>query len=352
MATSRQTKPDKQRRDTRLRFEQWARNPRCRANTLSAVHGIRMEEVAKADGVTSTMGQSPFAIARGQTFERSLFRDDAKALREALIEAAVLPENAKGFADFRLRVNSGAMQDLDAAIAGTSELLSRIALRKAAPAIIAGASIRLPRLVMLPETILVADVVAVDTRDELPTLIVGEIKTYPDRGGYTDGGELAQARAQAGVYVHGLRTAVTELDLADRLTVSLTGFLVLSRPGFSRPSVRAGEDLRFQAWRAQRGFRQLEEAAKGLPPPGNENPIAAIRAAETYYCQDCVSFCERAPTCFSRAVEKSDAVVLGEDVARFLGKTSLPRAVELLKGARPRDAAEADVARRLKGCAT
>lgn len=351
MAVSRQARPDHKRRDTRLRFEQWARNPRCRANTLSAVHGIRMEEVARADGIPSTMGQSPFAIARGQTFERSLFRDDAKALRQALIEAGVLPETTRGFADYRLRVNSGPMPDLDAAIAGTAELLRKIALGKAAPAVIAGATIRLPKLVMLPETILVADVVAVDTQGEVPTLIVGEIKTYPDRGGYTDGVELAQARAQAGVYVHGLRTAVVELDLADRLTVSLTGFLVLSRPGFSRPSVRAGEDLRFQAWRAQRGFRQLEEAAKGLPPPGNDDPIAAIRGAETHYCQDCVSFCERAPVCFSRAVEDGNAVVLGEDVARFLGKISLPRAVALLGGARPTDTAESDLARRLKGSA-
>lgn len=351
MTTGRQPKPDKQRRDTRLRFEQWARNPRCRANTLSAVHGIRMEDVAKADGVLSTMGQSPFAIARGQTFERSLFRDDAKTLREALIGAEVLPEGASGFADFRLRVNSGRMQDLDAAIAGTAELLRKVALEGTAPAVIAGATIRLPRLVMLPETILVADVVAVNTQGELPSLIVGEIKTYPDRGGYTDGAELAQARAQAGVYVHGLRTAVVELELADRLAVSLTGFLVLSRPGFSRPSVRAGEDLRFQAWRAQRGFRQLEEAAKGLPPPGNEDPIAAIRGAETYYCQDCVSFCERAPVCFSKAIEDGNAVVLGEDVARFLGDIPLPRAVALLGGARPTDVAEADLARRVKGSA-
>ena len=64
------------RRDTRARFEQWARNPRCRANTLSAVHGIRMARVAEAEGVSPTMGQSPFALARGQTFERALFREE------------------------------------------------------------------------------------------------------------------------------------------------------------------------------------------------------------------------------------------------------------------------------------
>jgi hypothetical protein len=62
-------KPDKGRRDTRLRFEQWARNPACEANTLSAVHGIPMVEVAKAEGSQITMGQSPFALARGQTFD-------------------------------------------------------------------------------------------------------------------------------------------------------------------------------------------------------------------------------------------------------------------------------------------
>lgn len=53
-------------RDTRLRFEQWARNPRCRASTFSAVRGIPMSDVAKSDGVTPTMGQSPFVIARGR----------------------------------------------------------------------------------------------------------------------------------------------------------------------------------------------------------------------------------------------------------------------------------------------
>ena len=80
-------------------------------------------------------------------------------------------------------------------------------------ALVASATVRLPRLIMLPETILVADVVAVTYEKRTPLLAVGEIKTYPDRGGHTDGGELAQARAQAGVYVHGLRTAINELGL-------------------------------------------------------------------------------------------------------------------------------------------
>src|SRR2546422_6812196 len=307
-----------------------------------------MAEVAtKGDHVPPSMGQSPFALARGQTFERILFRDDAKTLRESLVEAGVLSPRAKGFADFRLRMNGGRLQDHHQAIEATSKLLQALAAGKAKVAIIASATVRLPRLIMLPETILVADVVAVTGEKRAPVLMVGEIKTYPDRGGYTDGAELAQARAQAGVYVHGLRTALAELGLAEKITVADEGFLVLSRPGVNRPNVRAGEDLRFQAWRAERGFKQLEEAAKGLPPPGSKDQIAAIQAAETDYRQECVSFCDRAPACLTRALRESNPIVLGEDVARFLGKVSLDRAVQLLEGARPKDEAEEDLVRRM-----
>jgi 2-iminoacetate synthase ThiH len=66
---------------------------------------------------------------------------------------------------------------------------------------------------MLPEALLVLDALVV-RHDETPRrLIVGEVKTYPDRGGYTDTRELATARAQAGVYVHGLDLVLQETSL-------------------------------------------------------------------------------------------------------------------------------------------
>jgi hypothetical protein len=40
-----------------------------------------------------------------------------------------------------------------------------------------------------------------------------------------------------------------------------SGFLVLTRPGSNVPSVRAHEDLHFQAERAERAFERLREAA-------------------------------------------------------------------------------------------
>ena len=339
------------RRDTRLRFEQWARNPSCEANTLSAVHGIPMAEVARAEGGKATMGQSPFALARGQTFERGLFRAGADQLRKALVEADVLAPAARGFADFRTRQNGGKLADLDAALAATNALFTALAKAKAQdiqPSIVAAATIRIPERVMLPEAILVIDVLVIrwDTIGKRAELVVGEMKTYPDRGGHTDTAELATARAQAGVYVHGLDVTLAGLGLAARFTISRKGFLVLSRPGTNFPSVRSGEDLRFQAMRAERGFVQLERAADRLL--AEEASIDSVRAASTTYESACISFCDRASTCFKKALDAGDAIILGEDVERFLGTVSLSRATALLEGAKAESDAERDVLEQLQ----
>jgi hypothetical protein len=205
---------------------------------------------------------------------------------------------------------------------------------------------------MLPEALLVIDVAVVTNSPTGPLFTVGEIKTYPDRGGHTDPVELATARAQAGVYVHALRMVLEQFGLADRLEVSDKGFLVLSRPGFNRPSVRAGEDLKYQAWRAKRGFEQLEAAAHKLPPLVSEDRVDpgrldAVRRSTTAYTETCVSFCDLAPLCFDHALAESNPIVLGEDVARFLGTTHLDRAMALMDGARPTSPAEEDLGRRL-----
>ena len=231
--------PDERHRDVRRRFEQWASNPRCEANTVSAVHNIRMAAVAEKEGLEPSMGQSPFAIARGQTFEKSLFRENAASLVAELARTGVLPTGTPRFVDLRLRLNGGRMRTLDESRAKTSELLREVAAevrgkKTGTPILIAGATICVPGGVMLPEAILVVDALVIRCDQNPAQLVVGEIKTYPDRGGYTDRVELATARAQAGVYVHGLRVVLDqELSAADAVKVADSGFLVLSRPGFS-----------------------------------------------------------------------------------------------------------------------
>ncbi len=341
-------------RDTRLRFEQWAKNPMCTANAISAVHNVPMTDVARKEGAKPSFGQSPFALARGNSFERSLFKDDAASMHAALVRADVLPEARSGFRDFRIRMNGGPEHDHDSALAATLTFLRQVADAKDAkalariPAILAGPVVRIPGGIMLPEAILVIDCLVVRVVDDRPQLMVGEIKTYPDRGGYTDTGELATARAQAGVYVHGLRVVLDELGLTDRLAVSDEGFLVLTRPGFNQPSVRAGESLRFQAERAKRGFERLRALAQEIG--GSTKPavvIPRILESETHYCEACLSFCDRAPICHEAARRNRTASILGDEMVHFLGAVPLERALALIDGAKPGNAAEQELATRM-----
>jgi hypothetical protein len=214
--------------------------------------------------------------------------------------------------------------------------------------LIAGATIVVPGGVMLPEALLVLDVLVALRNEGRPTLRVGEVKTYPDRGGYTDTTELATTRAQAGVYVHGLRLVLEELGITGSVEVSSRGFLVLTKPGYNIAKVRANEDLEFQARRAERGFAKLRAAAQLTPPPDKDNPTEAVQRAETHYSDACVQFCDRASFCQKRALEDGDAAVLGDDVKRLLGGAEIGRAIALLKGETPKDVTEQDLARRLR----
>jgi hypothetical protein len=189
---------------------------------------------------------------------------------------------------------------------------------------------------MLPEAWLVIDALVVTAEESNVSLAVGEIKTYPDRGGHTDSGELATARAQAGVYVHGTRLVLAHLKLADRLHVSDRGFLVLSKPGWNAPSVRGGEDFRYQTKRAERGFARLRQVSGLVSAAADDDAkISAVRSSATKYRESCISFCDRAQYCHKLSISAGDPSALGEDMARLLGPVSLTRAVDILGGAEP-----------------
>ena len=138
------------------------------------------------------------------------------------------------------------------------------------------------------------------------------------------------------------------------IAVSDEGFLVLTRPGSNVPSVRAHEDLHFQARRAERAFERLREAAAQAEAlPGDADAVevprprlAVVADAPKAYDEACVSFCELEGHCHALAVKDESPAVLGRDVARFLGAVSLARAVALLDGARAETAAEEDFVRR------
>jgi hypothetical protein len=342
------------RRNTRGRFEQWAKNPTCDANTLSAVHNVRLDAAARQVGLTPSFGQSPFALARGNRFEAGLFYDDASKLRQALERKRCLPEDSRGFLDIRLRMNGGTrITTVDSALQATEDWLCRIAAEPgAAESIVAAPMIRIPKGVILPEALLIVDTVTVVERTGVARVTVGEVKVFPDRGGHTDPRQLATARAQAGVYRHAFELAVTALGLTDAIEVAPDGFLVFTWPGSNSPAVRPAEELTYQAIRAERGFQRLEEVAQSLVRDDDfraDDPTLVQRVldADTDYSEACLAFCDLAPRCHQRAVDNDDPAILGGEVKRLLGDTTITRAIELLNGADPGTEREVDLQRQL-----
>lgn len=321
----------------------------------SAVHNVKMGVVARRENPAAPReGQSVFALSRGNNFEAGLVRNGGERLLDALRRAEVLAGTSSDFADHRTVANGGTVTDLDRAVEIGHEFLTALASGTPFDGAVSSLTVRIPRGIMLPEALLIVDVLAVRVVDGRPVVSVGEIKTYADQGGHTSRSDLATARAQMGLYVHALDVTLAGLGLADRIDVSRTGFLVLTYPGSNQPSVRSGEDLTYQLARAQRGFELMERSAvllNGEYGAGDdddpESLVDLVLHAETHFQDSCSTFCERADSCYERALGAGRGVALGDDVERFLNGVSLDRVDQLLSGAPATTRAEHDLLARL-----
>lgn len=335
--------------NSRGRFEQWAKNPACEANAISAVHGISMDKVVEIEGFKGTRGQSPFAISRGKLFEGALFEENGKRLIDEMKTVGNLPKDAEvAFKDFRQTSDKGPYRNIDESLAATVNYLKEIASQADRYYLLAGPVVVIPgSKVMLPEALLIIDAVFLKpSKSGNLEAYVGEVKTYPDRGGYTDKSNLGSARAQAGIYVHALQLVVEDLALTDQIIVNKKGFLVLSKPGSNMPSVRPNEDLRYLSDRAKKGFEKLRVVADGLVPTKDEEILELVKNAEISYREDCFTFCDRAPKCLAIARKAGLPIVLGHEMERYLGGITLHRAVELLEGAAPSSDQEKEFVRK------
>ena len=345
------------RANTRIRFEQWANNPECEANTVSAVLNVKMGKVAEELGYPNTKAPSPFAIVRGLAFEDYLFENDAAKLRQPLEYLKALQAGSSGFLDFRTTNNGGPKySNLDEAIEASADFLKNLAngCLMEVPSITTGITLRLAKGVMLPEATLILDVMTVSASigSQKVLLRVGEIKIYPDRGGYTDGEHLASARAQAGVYKHALEEWVEMQGLSEFFDIDDTGFLVFTWPGSIFPVVRPAEDLRAQAKRAQRGFSQLDVVAQRAVGAdlNNYNPDdynSWVQHSKTNYRETCWAFCDLAPRCQDQALADKRGVLLGQATGKLLATSTISRAIELLNGAMPESGFEESLKKQL-----
>ncbi len=348
-------KRERARRETRRRFEQWARNPECHSNIVSAVHNVKMGAAARRENPNARRdGQSIFALLRGRTFEAQLIKEDARTLLESLQRAEVISNTSVDFEDHRIEANSGPLAGLDEAIKAGNQFLIDLANGKKFDGAISSFTVQIPRGIMLPEAILIIDVLSVQTDLETPTISVGEIKTYADQGGHTSRSDLATARAQMGLYAHALDVTTESLGLTGKIAISNSGFLILTYPGSNSPSIRANEDLRYQRERARRGFELMEESAllmNGEYGEGEDNDEASlldlVLNATTSFQDSCIAFCERADVCYQKALDANQGIALGDDSARFLNGIALDRAEALIKGSKPKSESENDLLARM-----
>lgn len=344
------------RTNTRARFEQWVNNPSCEANILSTVHDVGIEKAAKKLGFDSQFKQSTFAVTRGNQFEVGLYKDDATILIAALKRVKAIKEKIDpGFIDLRLRMNGGKrIANIEQAMHETLKMLEDANSGKIKVlTIVAGPLIKIPKGILLPEATLIIDSLILNPKkDGSVELTVGEIKIFPDRGGNTDPSQLSSARAQAGVYIHGLTMVIEGLGMAGKLKVRINGFLVFTWPGSNSPVVRWDEDLRWQAQRAAVGFDQLENAAlkvfdESQRKISEEALVDLIIESSKTYNSSCIKFCDMNRYCFDEALKRSDPVILGDDSARYFYGFTLERISELLSGKKAVNERELDLQRQL-----
>ena len=130
------------------------------------------------------------------------------------------------------------------------------------------------------------------------------------------------------------------------------GFLVFTWPGSNSPSIRANRS-------PTRPFAPSADSSgsRGAQSIVREDDFAAddptlirrVLEASTDYSEACLLVCDLAPRCHARAISVDDPIVLGGEVKRLLGDTTVARAIELVNGANPADERERDLQRQMVG---
>ncbi|WP_240930258.1 hypothetical protein, partial [Streptomyces coryli] len=302
-----------------------AANPGCRRRALLDGAGVDKAALAEALGSPSSFGQSQFAFARGNSFEARVKADGgAELLRlycTRLGNGAEPPAaNEVRTPDLTAPGPEGraerTRQALTAAADGGWTLLDHPLLRLE----VAGSPVFLE-----PDAIVVPP-------DGAWTVV--EIKSFPILDGAADASKVGAAARQSAVYVLALESLPDATVRSDVLLVCPKDFSNL-------PAAEA-MDVRPQLAVTRRQLARLthlEAIAAALPENVNfdlSRPAAelleSVAAVDAAYAPECLSSCELAFHCRSRARQAGEVVALGRSVRGELG--SLRTVDQVLAAAR------------------
>jgi hypothetical protein len=282
-------------------------------------------------------GQSPFALAAGDRFERALFDNGAARLVELYRAAGRLTT-----AECKVVV----VPALAPAATATTMARRRTETKRLFQ-LKAKRDPRAPNIIVKPRVQVALLGVPHDTE---PDALVAadsdvfyrpvEVKSYPDRDGKTATADIRSACRQAAVAVIGLREAVRVLRLGDpEELVPAAGDLVLRRPGAFIPSLRPMTltsevySLQRALAEAPRNLDELEALIEDITPGASLDDADVLDAVQANYLDSCREHCALAPRCKQEAIACGDPVLIGSQAREELAAAgSLGRAVSLMRG--------------------
>jgi hypothetical protein len=195
---------------------------------------------------------------------------------------------------------------------------------------------------------------AVPISDTQYELIIGEVKVYPAKAGRTNPGQIAGARAQAGLYAHILADWLNEHTELTNVVYNNKGFLVFTNPVDGKPLIAEVNSLFEQRSRANLAIQSLTNVKNtrsdwaAIEKGKQEDKLTFLEGVSTDSGDGCWSFCSLAHRCFKDAVSNDNTIVLGSQSANHLSRIPLSVALQLADGAlEPQDEVEAELRQRI-----
>ncbi len=330
----------------RARIEQWLSLPTCERNTASAVLGVPLHLLP---GASPSREASQLAGWIGNAFEASLFEERFELLEKLLKEAGLLSEDL-----FLIPKDKEDLIGLELQLK-----LSRDRLVEMVPASSKKAYIfrgfRLPANLFGAESAFEIDLLlAVPRSDTQYELIIGEVKVYPAKAGRTNAGQIAGARAQAGLYAHILSGWLKEHPELDNVVFDDKGFLVFTNPVDGKPLIAEVNSLFEQRSRANLAIQSLTKIKNtrkdwtALENGKQEEKLTFLEEVKTDSGDGCWSFCSLAHRCFKDAVSNDNTIVLGSQSANHLSRIPLSVSLQLADGTLdPQDDVETELQQRI-----
>lgn len=340
-------------------------NPGCARRAVLDAAGVDKALLATRVGFEPRFGQSPFALARQQSFE-ALVRWGSYAELISLLRA-----------ELAVPVAEAAVADLNE-VAGNASLTVRAReTRRLLERMASGEQDRL----ILDHPLLTLDVAgrtAFLEPDALTHRVDGrfyvvEIRSFPAIDGQADPAKTAETVKQAAVHVIALRQAFERAGLPAEAVAG--EFLLVCPKDFSNRPYGRLLDLRqeLDAVEFQLGrLRRAEELAEALPAdasfdlsaadplaagpsaPGRsaERLTASLGALDATYSPGCLSFCEMSRYCRAEAEQAGEPARLGSGVRNDLpGVGSTRTALGLIDGTLTPEPEQAELAALLRGAA-